>query len=432
MTLRAVCVHGTVVIDGWLVSSLGEVALAAMGLAAALGGMALGVVFAFSHAMQIRSAQAYGSGDPVHRKSALFGGMIINVGVGVCGLAFVYAAGWPLINALAADESIAANAKAYLALFAGVIVFESIGQCLASYFNGCGRTKLPLYAFCLSLPINIVASVALIHGLWGLPALGVAGAALGSAIATGVQAAFFCICLIRSDKPILKLRGWRHHTAFNTAKRHAAFALPIATTFVSASLATHVCTLLYANMALADFAALTLIAPWNMVVGQLSMQWTQATGILVAQLLGQRTATAVLDRFLSSAWRGAFVTAAVVSGVFCLLWVSVDSVYAELAPETRATLTGFLPIVILAAFPRATNAICGNILRASGDTVYVMNLFLWSQWLFRVPAVAIAVLVLELSAVWVVAILLAEEALKFLPFHRRLWRGDWKRARVGD
>ncbi|MEM8732388.1 MAG: MATE family efflux transporter [Pseudomonadota bacterium] len=64
MTLKAAFPLGMVVIDGWPVSALGEAALAALGLAAALGGIVLGVNFAFSHAMQIRTARAFGTGDP--------------------------------------------------------------------------------------------------------------------------------------------------------------------------------------------------------------------------------------------------------------------------------------------------------------------------------------------------------------------------------
>jgi len=83
MTLKAIFLHGTVVIDGYLLSSLGESALAAIGLAAALGGMVLGVIFAFSHAMQIRTAQAFGGGDKVFLKSVLGSGLTVSFGIGI-------------------------------------------------------------------------------------------------------------------------------------------------------------------------------------------------------------------------------------------------------------------------------------------------------------------------------------------------------------
>ncbi|MEM9230356.1 MAG: MATE family efflux transporter [Pseudomonadota bacterium] len=430
MTLKAVFLHGTVVIDGYLLSSLGEAALAAMGLAAATGGIALGVIFAFSHAMQIRTAQLFGTGDPVRLKSVLVGGLALSTGIGLLGVGAILTIGDALVTYLAPTQSIASDARTYLTIFAAVILAEAIGQCIASFFNGCGRSKLPLYGYCLSVPVNIVASVGLIHGLWGLPALGVAGAAMGSAIAISLQTVLWALLLLRLNGGLRKVAGWHHGTFGTTLKRHTVFSMPIAATFISATLATHVCSLIYANMALTDFAALTLIAPWNMVTGQISMQWTQATGIIVAQLLGRGTSERVLDLFLSRAWRGAFVTAGVVAAIFLAMCLSLQWIYPSLAPETRAVLFGFLPILLALQFPRATNAICGNTLRAAGDTIYVMHIFLWSQWAFRVPATALLVLYFEVSAFWILSLFLWEELLKFPAFHRRLWRGDWKRSEV--
>ena len=430
MTLKAVFLHGTVVIDGLLVAPLGEAALAAMGLAAALGGIVLGIIFAFSHAMQIRTAQAYGGGDPVFLKSVLASGLFISVLIGAVGVSVINGFGGVLARELAPNAEVAEQATIYLAIFSIVILCEAIGQCVASFFNGCSQTKLPLYGYCLSVPINVVSSLALIHGLWGLPEMGVAGAAMGSAIAISLQTLFWVALLWHRHGHLRQVAGWHKGRFAPTLRRHFFFSLPIAATFVSATMATHVCSLIYANMALNAFAAMTLIAPWNLLAGQIAMQWTQATGILVAQLLGKRTPEAILDTFLSRAWAGAFVAAGVVAFVFLVMCLSLDWIYPDLKPETRAILFGFLPILLVIQFPRATNAICGNTLRAAGDTVYVMHIFIWSQWAFRVPATAILVLNFNAPAFWVLSLFLWEEVLKFPLFHRRLWRGDWKRSNV--
>ena len=430
MTLKAVFLHGIVVVDGFLVSALGEGALAAMGLAAALGGIVLGVIFAFSHAMQIRAAQAYGTGDEVFIKSVLASGLAISMIIGIVGVAAIALGGPLLIEALAPTPQIAEQAQAYLWIFTAVILAEAIGQCIASFFNGCSQTKLPLYGYLISVPVNILTSLVLIHGYWGFPAMGVAGAALGSAIAITLQTLFWVALLWRTNGRLARISGWHQGTFQLTLQRHVRFALPIAATFVSATMATHVCSLIYANMALNDFAALTLIAPWNLLAGQISMQWTQATGILVAQLLGKHTSEAKLDLFLARAWRGAFVTATIVAAIFLGMCLSLDWIYPNLEADTRAILLGFLPILMIIQFPRATNAICGNTLRAAGDTVYVMHIFLWSQWAFRVPATALLILYLDLSAFWILSLFLWEEVIKFPAFHRRLWRGDWKHAQI--
>ena len=127
MTVKAIFLHGTIVIDGWLVSSLGEISLAAMGLAAAIGGIVLGVIFAFSHAMQIRTAQASGTNDAVFLKSTLVSGLTISFSIGLLGIVALFFGGRPLINALASSPEIASQSWSYLSVFTLVIVFESIG-----------------------------------------------------------------------------------------------------------------------------------------------------------------------------------------------------------------------------------------------------------------------------------------------------------------
>jgi Na+-driven multidrug efflux pump len=417
MTLKAVFLHGTVVIDGLLVSSLGEVSLAAMGLAAAIGGLVSGVIFAFSNALQLRTAQAYGTDDTVFRKSVLASGIALGLGIGAIGLAVIWVFGSDLVVLMAPTADMATQAWTYLSIFSLVILAEALGQNLASHFNGCGRARLPLYGYCLSVPLNIGASVILIHGLFGMPAYGIAGAAIGSALAAFVQTAYLTVQVIRKDGDLWHVQGWHNTTFSHTLRRHIKFSWPIAVTFVSANFAH-------------AFAAMTLIMPWIMVGGTLGMQWAQATGIFVAQLLGERRSEPDLDRFLKSAWRMSFVAAGLVALIYLLLCLSPPLLYPSLAPETQSILMGFAVLLVILPFPKQSNAICGNTLRASGDTHYVMHIFVWSQWLFRVPATAIAVFYLDISPLWILSLLLWEEVLKFPAFHRRLWRGDWKKSNV--
>lgn len=432
MTIKAIMLHGIVVIDAWLVSSLGEVAVAVLGLAAAIAGLLLGVIFSFANATQIRVAQAFGSGEAAFLKSALYSGLTINLAVTLGGLLILALAGGPMIDALAHDPWVNAQARSYLTVFAIVILGEAVGQCLSSFFNGCGDTRLPLYSYLLAVPVNVGASVVLIHGHFGLPALGVVGAAWGSAIAAVLQVGFLAVCLWRKTGGFLTVSGWRNGTFVASLRRHLVFSLPIAATFVSATTANSVCGLLYATLSVNQFAAMTLILPWVQVAGTFGISWAQATGIIVAQLLGRKVAEADLDRFLRGAWRGAFIAAAVVAAFYLVICLSSGQIYANLHPDTRATLFSFLPVLLLLPFPKGSNAICGNSLRAGGETIYVMHVFIWSQWLFRVPVTAIMILWLDLSVFWIFSLLLFEELVKFPPFHTRMYRGDWKRGPIDE
>lgn len=422
--------HGIVVIDALLVAPLGEQAIAALGVASAVGGLVLGVLLAFTNATQIRIAQAIGSAEPLRIKSALLSGLAVNLAIAALGGLALWLGAPRLLAIVAPNADVAVQAQRYLGVFLGVIVAEAIGQNATSYFNGAGNTRYPLYSYLFGVPVNIGVSIVLIHGLLGAPAMGVTGAAIGSVVASSLQAIVLLTLLRRPARALLAVEGWQGGTLMAALIRHLRFSWPIAATFVSAALATNVCLLLYARLDINDFAALTLVTPWIVVAGTVGMSWAQASGIIVAQLLGRRVAHRELDTFLGGAWRAAFLAAALVAAAYLLLCVFADRIYPGLQPVTRDTLSSFWPLLVLLPFPKQSNAMCGNTLRAAGETVYVMHVFVWSQWLFRVPATALLVLYVEATAFWVLSLLLLEELVKFPAFHRRLFAGDWKRRPI--
>jgi Na+-driven multidrug efflux pump len=428
--LKAMMLHGIIVIDALLVAPLGETALAAMGLAGALAGLLLGVVGAFSNATQIRIAQAFGAAGPVALKTGLVCGLVINFAVVVVGLALVLAFGDRIIDAFAHTEWIGVQAKAYLSVFLWVILGEALGQCMSSHFNGCGNTRVPFYSYMIALPVNVALSFALIHGHFGLPELGVVGAAYGSVAATFARLAFIVMIFWRKDRDILGAKGWAKATFGAALQRHVIFSWPIAGTFVSVSLGSQVCMLIYAKMSVNQFAAMTLILPWVHTAGIFGMAWAQATGIAVAQSLGKQLGEPALDAFLSRAWRGAFIAAGFVSVGYLVICLASPFIYQNLMPETKAAILTFLPVLLLLPFPKGSNAICGQTLRASGDTLYVMNIFVSGQWVFKVPLTVLFVLYLDMPVGWVFAIILGEELFKFAPFHLRLFSGKWKRSQA--
>ena len=436
LALKALMLHGIIVIDAYLVSGLGEEALAAMGLAGAIAGLPLGILFSFSNATQIRIAQSFGavtSGTgEVGLKTAFVCGLVVNLVSVLIGVVLVMLFGSTIIGGFAHTAWIAEQAGAYLAVFMLVVFSEAVGQCMGSYFNGCGKTRLTFYSYLIAMPINIVTSIILIYGYLGAPELGVVGAAYGSAIASVTRVLFMSAQLYRQNRFFRDIHGWAKATFGHALQRHLVFSMPIAGTFLSMTIGNQVCTLIYARMNVNDFAAITLVMPWVQVAGTFGMAWAQATGITVAQLLGANTPEATLDTFLSRAWRVAFLAAGVVAAAYLLLCLSSPWIYAGLEAETRLALMMFLPSLLLLPFPKGSNAICGQTLRAAGDTLHVMNIFVAGQWLFKVPLTLLFVSVLGLPVGWVFSIVMLEELFKFPFFHLRLLRGDWKSGKNLD
>ena len=425
MAMRAVMMFSLIIIDLYLVSSLGEEAVATVGIAGVISGMLLGVTFAFANAMQIKVAQAFGTEDPLEHKTAFYSGLIINVLLAVVGIVLTVVFGQPLLNMMAHTPQIAANAAEYLSVFLLVIMAEALSSVLTSHFNGCGRTRIAFYSFLISAPINIVVSILLIFGYYGFPEMGIVGAAWGTFTGVAMRLLYLAAMFYRSYRLFSEVTGWIDESLSVATCKQFKFSWPIAATFISMTFANQIAVAIYANLSVYQFAAITLILPWVRIAGQLSYTWTQATGIFVAQLLGKSLTPAELDEFLSRAWRGAFIAAIIVAIAYAIIIYASRFIYADLAEQTRTALLSFLPILLLVPFPRVSNAICGNVLRAAGDSKSSMNIHLAANWLFMVPLTAFFVLVLELSVTWVFAISLLEELVKFPFFHRRIWSKEW-------
>jgi MATE family multidrug resistance protein len=80
------------------------------------------------------------------------------------------------------------------------------------YLSAHERTRLLLAAATLALPLNALGNYSLMFGYLGMPALGLAGAGVASAIAALAMFAFMLVCLIRDQRA----RGYRIFERFLT------------------------------------------------------------------------------------------------------------------------------------------------------------------------------------------------------------------------
>jgi len=196
------------VIDTILVTPLGETSLAAMGLATAVGGLILGIMFSFAGGGQILVAQAFGANDNDALKSS-FWISVANLGlIALAGTVLFFLGGEYLISLFAETQEMASFAYDYLTIFTLVIWSRVLSGPIITYFNGCGETKLPMYSYLIELPINVALSYALIYGYGVFPELGITGAAYGSAVATWMKSIFLTVAMYLKKPIVFKDHGW--------------------------------------------------------------------------------------------------------------------------------------------------------------------------------------------------------------------------------
>lgn len=79
----------------------------------------------------------------------------------------------------------------YSRIFVGLVMIAPMNAMIAACFAAHTHTRIIMVASSLMLVINLLANYALIFGHWGFPALGVAGAAIGSVASMAVSCLFF-------------------------------------------------------------------------------------------------------------------------------------------------------------------------------------------------------------------------------------------------
>jgi len=331
----------------------------------------------------------------------------------------------PLVNQFAKTPEVAELASSYLVIFTIVIGALAVCQNISVFFYASGKPKLPFYSKVLELPFNAALSYALIYGHVGFPELGLGGAAIGSAGSVLLRAVFLLGCLFYVKAHYLLAPGWLLGSVRASINHHLQNAMPIAGTYISMNLSMTVCMMIYTQLEVFEFAALTILFLWVRTCGQVVTAWCQATGIIVGQLLGRRQID-ILNSFVLGSWYVATVLGFIVAVIYALSPVIFKWVYPNLEDQTISVLSALLPLLILMPLVRSSNTICGNVLRAAGQSAYAFKVHVTAQWLFTVPMTALFVLVFELSIFWIFAIYIFEELIKAIPFHVRMLGGEWK------
>ena len=151
-------------------------------------------IFGASSGAGIFTAQFYGSNDEEGVRYTFRFKLLICTVLSLLCAAFFYAFGTPLINLYLQGEGDAAEAAQVLEYgldylymtFWGFVPF-AISNAYASTLRETGQTTVPMLAGIAAVLTNLVLNYVLIFGHFGAPEMGVAGAALATAISRYVE-----------------------------------------------------------------------------------------------------------------------------------------------------------------------------------------------------------------------------------------------------
>lgn len=208
-------------IDAALVGSLGEVPLAGVGIGGYAMFMITALVFGLSSGVQAQTARRHGEEDWERRAMPLNAGLVIAV---IAALPITLLCLWQaprLLALLNQDPAVNAVAVEYfrwrvLSLSAVAMIF-----CFRGYWNGIQQTGIYLRIILVMHLINVLASIGLIFGHLGLPAMGAAGAGAGTSLSLFAGLAIWAVLSARHASASGFLAGLPRRLTFFTTLRLA-------------------------------------------------------------------------------------------------------------------------------------------------------------------------------------------------------------------
>ena len=430
LAINALLTQSMMIIDTLLVSPLGEIPLAAMGIAGTIITFFLGLQIALANGTQLIIGRAFGCEDDKALACSFYHGLLINICASLMFVCIITFCGEKIALGLTEDNKLAEQVTTYLYIAQFILLINAVTQTIASLLYGQGKTKPPLYSYMIELPFNTIISYVLIFGgewhlpfvgVFSLPGLGLMGAAYGSLAAIILRLCY--LSLYVGGKSVLS----RSESVFSRKEflSHFNEISPIAVNHFVLAVGSTVYLLLFSQLDIYSYVAITLVFPWIKIATQFIVAWAQANAISITQAIGKKQQSHI-PVIISICIKFGMLMAVFVSLALYGFSHSVATIYPNIEPQTYVALALIMPLYVALPLVRSFNTIAGNSLRAMGQSVAVLKIHFISQWLIILPLCAAFIFYFNLSLFWAFALMPIEEIIKAFPFMRMLKNSNSK------
>ena len=309
------------------------------------------------------------------------------------------------------EEPVIQEGIRYLAYMVPCFLLLGLSLTCTIVLRSVGQVKIPLYTSIGAFFVNVGCNYIFIFGKLGAPAMGVAGAGLGTLFARLFEFLVICGYFFLVDRKI----SYRIKDLFGECKSllkdYFTISLPV---FVSDTL------LALGNSAVAivmgrigtNFVAANSI---TMVTQQLSNVLIQgichAGCIMTGHTLGEGEVEKAQDQAWTFLSLGTIV-GIVAGGIILIISRPVISLY-DVEEVTKAIARQqMFAISFIVVFQSMNSILTKGVLRGGGDTVFLMAADILFLWVASIPLGALAGLYFHLDAFWIYFFLKIDQIIK--------------------
>ena len=353
--------------DTFMLSSYSDDTVAAVGVVNQLLNLVFLVFGVSTVGTSVLCSQYLGASQHANVRQVIGVSLLFNTLIGVMTSALLYFRAESLLKMMDLSPELVNEGLAYMQIVGGFAFLQAIALTMSAVLRSHNKAYYPMRVTLLMNILNIIGNYALIFGKFGLPQMGVVGAAISTSSCRGVALVLLLYITFGKVVPHFSFSSVRPFP-WDKLKNLLHIGLPAAGEQVSYSLSQVVITYFTVMLGTAALTARTYAMNIILFSYVFSVALGQGAAILVGHLVGGDRADAafVLQKYclrlsIMVSISVAVITAACSKLIFGMLTANPEIIYMGVM---------ILCIDVVLEVGRAVNILSVNVLNAVGDVTY--------------------------------------------------------------
>ncbi len=418
-------------VDNLMVGFLGETELAAVGVGGQLFMIHYLVLFGVVSGAATFAAQFYGTRDMANIRKVI--GLAVAI-LAALGLIVFLAADfltYPILSIYTEDADVKALAVQYVRICSPAFLMLAVSSPMEMAFRSTQQVKIPMIVSAVVFSSNTILNYIFIFGKFGMPRLGVAGAAVGTICARTLEMILNLYFAFRASNEfrgsVRSYFGWDKELVRRVIKN----ATPTTINEFLWSLGQTMYVAAYNRIGTTAYAAYQAANSIFNIFNFASFSVGDAALILIGEKLGEGDKEYAW--FMSKHLIKVAIGVGLTIGMITIATAAPLSGLFKLSDEGRVYTFRILVVFGATMF---MDVFCGlmivGILRAGGDTRFAMIAESISVWFVAVPLAFISALVLHLPIHLAVLLTRMECLVKGIILMQRFRSGKWVNTVIED
>ncbi len=410
--------------DSIMVGSLGESELSAVTMANQPFFLYMMVIFGLSSGASVLISQYWGKNDTT-AISKIFGIVLkFSIVIGICAMVLVLVVPKQVMSVFTPNEQLINYGADYLRIVGFSYLFFSFTSTYINCIRSVEKVNIAVVTYSISFVVNVFFNYMFIFGKFGAPALGVAGAAVGTLIARITEFIITMFYAVRIEKKIKLHFKYIVKSDKILLGDFKKYSLPVVINEVTWALGSSLQVAILGRISVSAVSVASIVNTAMQVMGVLVYGAASATLVMVGKKIGAKQYD-VARKTANTLVIVNILIAAVAAGLLLLTKDFIIGFYALTNETYLATqITMYVGAVIILFQSVNLSCIVGTF-RGGGDTKFAMLVDLLGMWCVAVPLGLLSGWHFGLAVPIVYAFLRSDEVVKAIACLIRMKSGKW-------